>query len=105
MSILPKRYADRVARIRVTFGFILIAAFIWLSHPTTRSLAYGLPISALGLFLRAWTTGRAEKDLTLTDSGPYAYVRNPLINVSSLAPASLAFAGRSCILAPTSGAT
>ena len=99
MSIFPKRYADRVARLRVTFGFILIAAFIWLSHPTTRSLAYGLPISALGLLLRAWATGHLEKNLTLTDSGPYAYVRNPLYMGTSIAAAGLAVAGRSWLLA------
>lgn len=99
MSLFPKPYADRVARLRVTFGFVLIAAFIWLSHPRVESLAYGIPISALGLLLRAWATGHLEKNLTLTDSGPYAFVRNPLYLGTSITAAGLAIAGRSWLLA------
>ena len=34
-----------VARMRVPFGFVLVAAFAWLSAPDARSLAWGLPIA------------------------------------------------------------
>lgn len=74
----PKPYADRVARLRVFFGFLLVAAFLWLATPTSTSLAIGLPIAAVGLALRAWAAGHLEKNLTLAQSGPYAHVRNPL---------------------------
>jgi protein-S-isoprenylcysteine O-methyltransferase Ste14 len=74
----PKPYADRVAKLRVPFGFVLVAAFIWLSAPTAASLAIGLPVSLLGLALRAWAAGHLEKNLDLAQSGPYAHVRNPL---------------------------
>lgn len=74
----PKPYADAVAKLRVPCGFVLIAAFLWFSDPTRSSLAVGLPISLLGLVLRAWAAGHLEKNATLTESGPYAWVRNPL---------------------------
>jgi protein-S-isoprenylcysteine O-methyltransferase Ste14 len=73
-----KPYADQVAKLRVPGGFVLVAAFIWLSQPTTESLAWGLPLSLLGLALRAWAAGHLEKNSTLAESGPYARVRNPL---------------------------
>jgi len=74
----PKPYADAVARLRVPFGFVLVAAFLWLSAPTLESLAAGLPVSILGLALRGWAAGHLQKDSVLTDSGPYSWVRNPL---------------------------
>jgi len=98
MSLFPKPYADAVARLRVTCGFVLIGAFAWLSHPDFRSLAFGLPVAALGLLLRGWATGHLEKNTTLTESGPYAYVRNPLYLGTSLAAIGLAIASRSWLL-------
>jgi protein-S-isoprenylcysteine O-methyltransferase Ste14 len=74
----PKSYADRVARLRVPSGFLLLAAFVWLSTPSAASLAWGLPVSILGLAIRAWAAGHLEKNMTLAESGPYAWVRNPL---------------------------
>ena len=74
----PKPYADAVAKLRVPGGFLMVAAFLWLSAPTWTSLAIGLPVSALGLALRAWAAGHLEKNRSLAESGPYAYVRNPL---------------------------
>ena len=74
----PKRYADRVARLRVPFGFLLVLAFVWFAEPTWESLMWGMPVSALGNVLRGWAAGHLQKNTALTDSGPYAYVRNPL---------------------------
>jgi protein-S-isoprenylcysteine O-methyltransferase Ste14 len=74
----PKPYADAVAKLRVPGGFILVAAFLWLSAPSAMSLIIGLPVSILGLALRAWAAGHLEKNTMLADGGPYAYVRNPL---------------------------
>jgi protein-S-isoprenylcysteine O-methyltransferase Ste14 len=56
----------------------MVAAFLWLASPTWWSLFIGVPISILGLALRAWAAGHLEKNRALADSGPYAYVRNPL---------------------------
>lgn len=74
----PKAYADLVARFRVPSGFVLLAAFVWLATPSLPSLAWGLPVSMAGLALRAWAAGHLEKNMALAESGPYAWVRNPL---------------------------
>ncbi len=73
-----KPYADAVAKLRVPCGFVLVAAFLWLSEPTWISLAAGLPVSIAGLVVRGWAAGHLEKNTTLAESGPYAHVRNPL---------------------------
>src|SRR5271169_5178120 len=99
MSVFPKPYADLVARLRVTCGFVLVAAFAWFARPDARSLALGLPISALGLALRAWATGHVEKNIKLAESGPYAYVRNPLYLGTLLVAAGFAIASRQWPLA------
>ncbi|MEO8660947.1 MAG: methyltransferase [Bryobacteraceae bacterium] len=83
----PKPYADFVARLRVPSGFLLVVTFAWLSQPDWSSLAFGLPLSVLGLLLRGWAAGHLAKNQTLTRGGPYAYLRNPLY-VGTLAVAA-----------------
>jgi protein-S-isoprenylcysteine O-methyltransferase Ste14 len=90
----PKPYADAVAGMRVPSGFVLAAAFLWLSAPSWTSLAAGLPVSVAGLAIRAWAAGHLEKNLTLTESGPYARVRNPLYLGTLAVAAGLAIASR-----------
>jgi protein-S-isoprenylcysteine O-methyltransferase Ste14 len=94
-----KPYADLVARLRVPCGFVLAAAFIWLSAPTRTSLLYGLPVAILGIWLRAWAAGHVAKDRRLATGGPYACVRNPLYLGTLLAAAGLVLAARSFPLA------
>jgi protein-S-isoprenylcysteine O-methyltransferase Ste14 len=90
----PKPYADRVAKLRVPLGFILVGAFLWLSAPSMFSLAVGIPVSVIGLALRAWAAGHLEKNTTLADGGPYAHVRNPLYIGTLLTAAGLVIASR-----------
>jgi protein-S-isoprenylcysteine O-methyltransferase Ste14 len=90
----PKPYADAVAKLRVPFGFVMAAAFLWFSDPDGASLAFGIPVSALGLALRAWAAGHLEKNRTLAQSGPYARVRNPLYLGTLTVAAGLAIAAR-----------
>jgi protein-S-isoprenylcysteine O-methyltransferase Ste14 len=104
MSIFPKPYADTVARLRVPSGFLLIALFAWLSAPVPRSLAGGVPVSALGLLLRAWAAGHLAKNRSLATSGPYAFTRNPLYLGTALVAAGLVIAARSWLLAVVFGA-
>jgi len=99
MSAFPKPYADFVARLRVTTGFVLVVAFAWFSHPDVRSLILGLPVSLAGLLLRAWATGHLQKDARLADSGPYAYVRNPLYLGTLLVAAGFVIASNQWLLA------
>ena len=95
----PKRYADIVARLRVTAGFVMLVAFAYFSHPTGKSLAVGLPISACGLGLRAWAAGHLAKNQRLAVSGPYSFTRNPLYLGTLLTALGLAAASRSVGLA------
>jgi protein-S-isoprenylcysteine O-methyltransferase Ste14 len=90
----PKPYADAVARLRVPGGFVLVAAFLWLSDPSWGSLAAGMPVSLAGLALRAWAAGHLEKNTTLAESGPYAWVRNPLYVGTLAVAAGLVIASR-----------
>lgn len=103
-SAFPKPYADFVARLRVPFGFILVIAFALLSKPTPHSLLYGLPIGIMGLLIRAWAAGHLEKNMRLAESGPYAYVRNPLYIGTLLVAAGLVAASRRLILGAIFGA-
>jgi len=90
----PKRYADAVAKLRVPAGFILLAAFLYLAAPDTRSLATGASVAFCGLLLRAWAAGHLEKNRQLAVSGPYAYLRNPLYLGTLLAAAGFVIAAR-----------
>jgi protein-S-isoprenylcysteine O-methyltransferase Ste14 len=100
----PKAYADQVARIRVPSGFILLAAFVWLAQPTLESLSRGLLISIFGLAIRAWAAGHLEKNMTLAESGPYAWVRNPLYLGTLTVAAGFVIASRRWELAVLFGA-
>jgi protein-S-isoprenylcysteine O-methyltransferase Ste14 len=94
----PKAYADRVAKLRVPGGFVLVAAFAWFSHPNALGLCYGVPISLVGLALRAWAAGHLAKNQKLTTSGPYRFLRNPLYIGTLLVAAGLVVASRSPML-------
>jgi protein-S-isoprenylcysteine O-methyltransferase Ste14 len=102
--LFPKRYADLAARLRVPFGFVLVAAFAWFSRPTPDSLAAGLPVAALGLLLRAWAAGHLAKNEQLATGGPYACLRNPLYLGTLIAAAGLVIASRRAELALLFGA-
>jgi protein-S-isoprenylcysteine O-methyltransferase Ste14 len=104
MITFPKAWADLVARLRVPSGFLLVAAFLWLSAPTWQSLAYGVPVSFAGLWLRAWAAGHLAKNTDLAASGPYAYIRNPLYMGTLTVAAGLVIAARRWELALLFGA-
>ncbi len=91
----PKPYADAVARLRVPSGFVLLVAFAWLSRPAEESLVRGVPISLLGLLLRAWAAGHLAKNQRLIDSGPYSHTRNPLYLGTLITAMGLAVAAQS----------
>jgi protein-S-isoprenylcysteine O-methyltransferase Ste14 len=95
----PKGYADQAARLRVTAGFVMVAAFAVFSHPTTDSLSVGLPVSFLGIALRAWAAGHLSKNARLAVSGPYACTRNPLYLGTLITATGFAIAGHSAGLA------
>lgn len=95
----PKAYADRVQRLRVPGGFLVLAAFFLLSQPTMEAILYGLPVSFAGLLIRGWAAGHLAKNENLTMSGPYAHVRNPLYVGSLLLAGGVVIGARSWIMA------
>jgi protein-S-isoprenylcysteine O-methyltransferase Ste14 len=99
MIPFPKPYADAVARLRVPSGFLIVIVFAWFSRPTPLSMEIGVPLSLLGLALRAWAAGCLAKNQRLATGGPYAYTRNPLYIGTLLVAAGLAAASRSIGLA------
>ncbi|GIU77786.1 MAG: hypothetical protein KatS3mg005_1024 [Bryobacteraceae bacterium] len=78
MALFPKRFADAVQKWRVPSGIALAVLFALLADPVLPTLLLGLPFCLLGLAIRAWAAGHLRKNETLTVSGPYAFVRNPL---------------------------
>jgi protein-S-isoprenylcysteine O-methyltransferase Ste14 len=58
----------------------------------------GLPISIIGLWLRAWATGHLMKDRQLATTGPYAYIRNPLYVGTLIVAAGIVIAARDMLL-------
>jgi protein-S-isoprenylcysteine O-methyltransferase Ste14 len=104
MPLFPKPYADFVQRLRVPFGLLLAAAFVWLAEPVLPTLLLGFPFAALGLGLRAWAAGHLRKNQQLTTSGPYAFVRNPLYLGTLLAALGCTVAAAQPGLAALAGA-
>ncbi len=99
MTRFPKVYADHVARLRVPSGFLLLALFVWLANPSVGAILAGLPVSILGLGIRAWAAGHLAKNEQLATAGPYAFTRNPLYLGTALVAVGLLIAARSWWLA------
>ncbi len=89
----------RIARLRVTIGFMSAIVVLWLAHPTARSLAGGATIAAIGEAIRVWAAGHLEKGREVTMSGPYAFTRHPLYVGSVIIGIGLAVAASSLIVA------
>jgi hypothetical protein len=73
--------------------------FLVLAHPSPLSLAASLPAVVGGLALRGYASGYVKKNTELTQTGPYAWVRNPLYLGSMLIAFGFAGAARSWPLA------
>jgi protein-S-isoprenylcysteine O-methyltransferase Ste14 len=89
----------RIARLRVTIGFVAGAAVLWLAAPTWRTLAIGGLVALAGEAVRVWAAGHLEKGREVTTSGPYAFTRHPLYVGSSIIGVGLAIASASAIVA------
>ena len=89
----------RIARFRVTIGFIASIAVLWLARPTGRSLIAGAAIAAIGEGIRLWAAGHLEKGREVTTSGPYAVTRHPLYLGSTIIGVGLAVAASDAIVA------
>jgi protein-S-isoprenylcysteine O-methyltransferase Ste14 len=86
-------------RIRVPLGFLFAAVYLWLAHPTARSIVLGCCIAVAGLVVRGLASGHVQKNEQLAMTGPYAYTRNPLYLGSLIMACGFALASRSWIVA------
>lgn len=85
----------RLARLRVTLGYVFGVVALWFAAPTPRSLAAGAAVGAIGEALRIWAAGHLEKGREVTSTGPYALTRHPLYAGSIVMGAGLAVAANS----------
>jgi protein-S-isoprenylcysteine O-methyltransferase Ste14 len=87
---------QRIARrIRVPLGFVTAALYLfelWRRAPQTAAIAWSLALVLPGLWLRGYAAGYVKKNRELTQTGPYAYTRNPLYLGSMLIAAGFAVA-------------
>jgi protein-S-isoprenylcysteine O-methyltransferase Ste14 len=82
-------------RIRVPLGFLTAALYLfelWRRAPRPAAVALSLIMVLPGLWLRGYAAGYVKKNRELTQTGPYAYTRNPLYLGSILIAAGFAVA-------------
>jgi protein-S-isoprenylcysteine O-methyltransferase Ste14 len=90
---------QRLARWRVTLGFVLAAVVLWFAQPTRTSLLWGALVAGLGEVIRIWAAGHVEKSREVTRSGPYRFTRHPLYLGSSVIGVGIALASASWLVA------
>jgi len=87
---------QRIARrIRVPLGFCAAAVYLvelWRHAPNLAAVAWSLALVLPGLWLRGYASGYVKKNRELTQTGPYAWTRNPLYLGSILIAAGFAVA-------------
>ena len=81
-------------KIRVPAGTVLGIVFLFLMHPSRRSLWIGGVVAALGAMIRVWAAGHIDKGQVLARGGPYARTRNPLYLGSFLMALGVLLAGQ-----------
>jgi hypothetical protein len=94
---------QRIARrIRVPLGFVTAALYLfelWRHAPRAEAIAWSLVLVIPGVTLRGYASGYVKKNRELTQTGPYAYTRNPLYLGSILIAAGFAVALGSWVFA------
>jgi protein-S-isoprenylcysteine O-methyltransferase Ste14 len=87
---------QRIARrIRVPLGFLAAILYLyelWRRAPMPWAILWSLVLVLPGLWLRGYAAGYVKKNRELTQTGPYAHVRNPLYLGSVLIAFGFAFA-------------
>ena len=90
-----ERWQKVARRIRVPLGFLTAGLYLfelWRRAPHLSAIAWSLLLVLPGLWLRAYASGYVKKNRELTQTGPYAYTRNPLYLGSILIAAGFAVA-------------
>ncbi|MDE3200823.1 MAG: isoprenylcysteine carboxylmethyltransferase family protein [Acidobacteriota bacterium] len=76
-----ERWQKVARRIRVPLGFLTAALYLfeWWRTPThMKAIAASLLLVIPGVWLRGYAAGYVKKNRELTQTGPYAFTRNPL---------------------------
>lgn len=98
----PMQRWERIARrIRVPLGFLTAALYLfelWRRAPEPAAIAWSLVLVLPGLWLRGYAAGYVKKNRELTQTGPYAHVRNPLYVGTLTVAAGLVIASRNLYL-------
>jgi protein-S-isoprenylcysteine O-methyltransferase Ste14 len=90
-----ERWGKVARRMRVPLGFATAALYLfelWRHEPKAAAIAWSLALVLPGLWLRGYAAGYVKKNRELTQTGPYAHVRNPLYLGSILIAAGFAVA-------------
>jgi protein-S-isoprenylcysteine O-methyltransferase Ste14 len=93
------RWLFRIARLRVTLGFVMAPVAFLLADPTYSSIALGGLVGAGGEALRVWAAGHVRKSEEVTSSGPYRFTRHPLYVGSGIVGVGFAVAAASLVVA------
>jgi protein-S-isoprenylcysteine O-methyltransferase Ste14 len=75
VSDRKKSFLKKVQRFPIYIGAILLVVF---ARPNIAGMVVGVVLIVLGEAFRIWAAGHLQKNETLTTTGPYAYVKNPL---------------------------
>jgi len=76
-----ERWQRIARRIRVPLGFVAAALYLfelWRKPTHMMAIVWSLLLVLPGLWLRGYASGYVKKNRELTQTGPYAYTRNPL---------------------------
>lgn len=96
------RWRRIARRIRVPLGFVAAGVYLWRlldAAPLPPAILGSLVLVLPGLWLRGYAAGYVKKNQELTQTGPYAYTRNPLYLGSILIAAGFAVALMSVVFA------
>ncbi|MCC7201579.1 MAG: isoprenylcysteine carboxylmethyltransferase family protein [Nitrospirae bacterium] len=63
---------------RITLSFLCAAFFLYFAAPSRTTVFTGIPIILIGEIMRTWASGYIRKNEVLSQTGPYAFTRNPL---------------------------
>lgn len=77
---MAPRIVKRLKKINLRLGFVflMIVVLVYLAEPQWPHFIGGLVLVILGESIRIWATGHLEKNISLSTSGPYAYIKNPM---------------------------
>ena len=93
------RILFRIARLRVSLGFVAAAVTVAFARPTWESLTAGALVAAAGEGVRIWAAGHLVKGSEVTTSGPYRFTGHPLYLGSAIIGVGCVVAAASAVAA------